>query len=76
MAEVSFEVVKDLGSFGDGTWQKHLALVSWCGREAKWEIRNWNADMSKAGKGVVFGDKGELFDLMSLLEDAFESESD
>lgn len=74
MADESFKVVKDAGSFGDGKWQKHLALVSWFGREPNWEIRSWNPDMTRAGKGVVFADKSELFDLMSILEDVFDGD--
>lgn len=69
---LKFDVVKDVGSFGDGSWQKHLALVSWDGREPKWEVRTWSPDMSRPGKGVVFADKSELFDLLSLIEDLFD----
>lgn len=45
--DFSFEVVKDYGILGDGTWSTHLTEVSWNGREAKFDIRPWNDDMSK-----------------------------
>lgn len=60
---------KDLGSFGEGKWQNHLTLVSWFGKEPKYDIRSWNEDMSKCGKGITL-DNSELYDLMCLIEDA------
>lgn len=65
------KVIKDFGSFGEGEWQKHLTLTSWFGREPKYDIRPWKDDMSKYGKGITLDD-GELFDLLSLIEDALE----
>lgn len=62
-------VYKDFGSFGDGNWQKHLTLCSWFGKEPKLDIRPWNSDMTKYGKGITIDD-AEAFDLISLLEEA------
>ena len=45
-------IYKDFGSFGEGAWQKHLTLASWFGKEAKYDLRPWNSDMTKCGKGV------------------------
>ena len=74
MAEgISFEIIKDFGSFGDGKWQKHLTLIKWGDNEPKYDIRPWNDDMTKCGKGVTLDD-GELFDLLGLIEVALESE--
>lgn len=63
----TFKVVKDFGAFGDGKWQKHLTLTSWNDGEAKYDIRPWNDDMSKCGKGITLDD-AELFDLQRLIE--------
>lgn len=68
-SEVSFEIVKDYGSFGEGKWSKHLAKIKWNGKEPKFDIRPWNEDMTKMGKGITLDD-AEAFDLLSLLEDA------
>ena len=54
MAELKFEVVKHLGccpvAFG---WSKELNLVSWNGREPKYDIRDWAPDHNKMGKGIT-----------------------
>lgn len=72
--DFSFEVVKDYGEIGDtgGKWQLHLALVSFNGNEPKYDIRQWNEDMTKMGKGVRLDD-GQLYDLMCMIEDAMDS---
>lgn len=64
-------VYKDYGSFGDGKWQKHLTLSSWYGGEPKYDLRAWNEDMSKYGKGITLTDS-DLYDLLNLIEDALE----
>lgn len=69
MSSVEFKVVKDFGSFGEGKWQKHLALVSWNGGEPKYDVRSWDANMEKCSKGLTLSD-AELYDLMTLIEDA------
>lgn len=62
-------IYKDFGAFGEGEWQKHLTLVSWFGKDPKYDIRAWNEDMTKCGKGVSL-DSSDLYDLLVLLEDA------
>ena len=63
------KVLKDFGSFGDGNWQKHLTLCSWFGKDPKYDIRAWNEDMTKYGKGITLDD-GELLDLSDLINNA------
>lgn len=63
------KVIKDFGSFGDGEWQKHLTLCSWFDREPVYDLRTWNSDMSKCGKGITLND-AELFDLLGYIEEA------
>lgn len=64
-------VYKDYGSFGDGKWQKHLTLSSWYDGEPKYDLRAWNEDMSKYGKGITLTDS-DLYDLLNLIEDVLE----
>ena len=56
MAEdFSFFIEKQIGviSHGKGGWQVELNLVSWGGREAKYDIRSWSPDHQKMGKGIT-----------------------
>ena len=56
MAEdFSFSIEKHIGviSQGKGGWQVELNLVSWSGREAKYDIRSWSPDHQKMGKGIT-----------------------
>lgn len=68
---ISFEILKDIGAFGDGKWQKHLTYIKWGDNEPKFDIRPWNSDMTKCGKGITL-DSSELFDLIGLLEEALD----
>lgn len=54
--EFSFEVVETLMVLSEGArgWQKELNLVSWNGREPKYDIRDWDENHEKMGKGVTF----------------------
>ncbi len=54
MAEFTYEVEETLGviSQGKGGWSKELNLVSWGGRPAKYDIRDWNEDHSQMRKGI------------------------
>lgn len=71
--KLEFSIIKDFGSFGEGKWQKHLTLIKWGNNEPKFDIRPWNDDMSKMGKGVTLDD-ADLFDLMTLIESALDNE--
>lgn len=71
--KLEFSIIKDFGSFGEGKWQKHLTLIKWGKNEPKYDIRPWNEDMTKMGKGITLDD-AELFDLMTLIESALDNE--
>lgn len=64
---LDFSIIKDFGSFGDGQWMKHLTLIKWGKNEPKYDIRPWNEDMTKCGKGVTFTLE-DLMDLQPLIE--------
>lgn len=67
--EFSFEIVKNIGTLGEGKggWNLELNLVSWGGRPAKYDLRSWSPDHQKMGKGSTFS-KDELIALKSLLD--------
>lgn len=53
--DFSFSIEEHIGvvSQGKGGWQVELNLVSWSGREAKYDIRSWSPDHQKMGKGIT-----------------------
>lgn len=70
MAEdFSFEITQKLGTLGEskGGWSLELNMVSWSGREPKYDIRSWSPDHQKMGKGVTLTKK-ELSALKAILE--------
>ena len=70
MAEIKFEIVEELGVIGEGSkgWQKELNLVRWNDREAKYDVRDWDSQHQKMGKGVTFTRK-ELAKLRDILNE-------
>lgn len=68
-SEISFEIVEHIGVLSAGTkgWTKELNLVSWNGREPKYDIREWSPEHDKMGKGLTLS-KDELEALKVILE--------
>lgn len=68
MAEIKYEIVKQLGVLSEGAkgWTKELNLVSWNDREPKYDIREWSPDHEKMGKGVTLS-KDEIAKLKELI---------
>jgi hypothetical protein len=69
MADITFEIKETIGVVSEGSkgWTKELNLVSWNGREPKYDIREWSPDHTKMGKGLTFT-KDELVKLKELLD--------
>ena len=59
MEDIRFEIVKHLGVLSESPrgWTKELNLVSWNGRAAKFDIREWAPDHEKMGKGVTLSEE-------------------
>lgn len=70
MAELKYEVVERLGVLSEDAkgWKKELNLVSWNEREAKYDLRSWNADHTRMSKGITLT-KEEVEILASLLQE-------
>lgn len=68
MAEIKYDIEKELGVISESKkgWNKELNLISWSGREAKYDIRDWSEDHSKMGKGITLS-LDELKTLKDLL---------
>jgi len=65
---IQFNIEKQFGviSAEKSGWQKELNLVSWNGRAAKLDIRDWSPDHQKMGKGITLTE-GEAAALAELL---------
>ncbi len=59
MPEFSYEIKKHLGviSEGSGGWTRELNLISWNGKEPKYDIRDWGPEHEKMGKGITLSAK-------------------
>jgi hypothetical protein len=55
MAEIKYEIIETIVVLSEGNkgWKKELNLISWNGREPKYDIRDWSEDHTKMGKGVT-----------------------
>lgn len=72
MAEFSFEIVEEIGTLSEGSkgWSKQINKVSWSGNEPKYDIRDWNEDHTKCGKGITLTEE-EAESLSELLSEIF-----
>ena len=70
MAEIKYEIVKALGVLSEGSngWKKELNLVSWNGRAPKYDIRDWDTDHEKMGKGITLSEN-EMKNLVDLINE-------
>lgn len=67
--EFSYEIIEEIGQVGNPTpsgWSTRLNLISWNRGTPKLDIRSWNEDMTRMGKGVTFS-KEDAKDLEVLL---------
>jgi hypothetical protein len=68
MPEIKFEIIKTIGVLSESSkgWTKELNLISWNGREPKYDIRDWDPEHQKMGKGVTLTEE-ELKKLQDVL---------
>lgn len=66
--EIDCEIIETYGIFSQGikSWNKEVNLVSWNGRPAKLDIRAWQKDHTKCGKGITLT-RDEAEELVKLL---------
>jgi len=66
--EIECEIIEAYGVFSAGyrNWNKEVNLVSWNGRPAKLDIRAWQSDHEKCGKGIALT-REEAEELVKLL---------
>lgn len=68
MAEIKFEIVEHLGVLSETAkgWKTELNIVSWDGRDPKYDLRSWSENHEKMGKGITLS-KSELANLKDIL---------
>ncbi|MBQ8164608.1 MAG: hypothetical protein IJZ94_02155 [Clostridia bacterium] len=72
MPDITFDVRQNLGVLSDAGkgWKKELNVISWNGRDAKLDIREWNSDRSKMKKGITLSkdEASVLYYLLSKID--------
>ncbi|SFB21460.1 hypothetical protein SAMN04488072_11017 [Lentibacillus halodurans] len=55
MADIKYDIVEHIAVLSESPkgWTKELNLISWNGREPKYDLRDWSPDKTKMGKGVT-----------------------
>lgn len=55
MAEIKFEIIENIGVLSESAkgWNKELNLVSWNDKEPKYDLREWDPEHKKMGKGIT-----------------------
>ncbi len=71
--DIKFEIKKHHGILSESAkgWTKELNLVSWNDAEPKYDIRDWNPEHEKMGKGITLTED-ELLKLKALLDADFQ----
>ncbi len=69
MPAFEFEIKETIAVLSENArgWQKELNLVSWGGREAKYDIREWSPEHDRMGKGVTLSEE-EMKALIAALK--------
>lgn len=57
--EFSYEILEEIAVLSENPkgWRKEFNLVSWNGRPAKFDIRDWAPNHEKMGKGVTLSNE-------------------
>lgn len=70
--DFKFDIKKSFGILSESAkgWKTELNLVSWSGREEKYDIRAWDSEHKKMSKGITLS-KEELLALKDILNQHF-----
>jgi len=68
MADIKFEIKDIIGALSESSkgWKKELNLVSWNDNAPKYDIREWDPEHNKMGKGITLTNE-EAIKLRDLL---------
>ena len=75
MREIQYEIVKEIAvlSTGDSGYTKEINLISWNGKEPKYDIRSFSPNREKCGKGIPLN-ADEAAALLKALQKELNSE--
>lgn len=75
MREIQYEIVKEIAvlSTGDSGYTKEINLISWNGKEPKYDIRSFSPNRKKCGKGITLN-ADEAAALLKALQKELNSE--
>lgn len=76
MADIKYNIIEKVGvvSTNDKSkWSKELNLISWSEKDPKFDIRDWDEEHTKMGKGVTLS-KEELKSLYDILSEYFKED--
>lgn len=75
MREIQYEIVKEIAvlSTGDSGYTKEINLISWNGKEPKYDIRSFSPNREKCGKGITLS-ADEAAALLKALQKELNSE--
>ncbi|MEH7180337.1 YdbC family protein [Neobacillus vireti] len=68
IASLKYEIIETIGVISEGAkgWNKELNLISWNDREPKYDLRDWDQNHEKMGKGITLSQE-ELIQLRDLM---------
>lgn len=69
MAELKYEIIDTVAVLSESPkgWKKELNLISWNGRDPKYDMRDWAPNREKMGKGITLTED-ELMALKEILQ--------
>lgn len=75
MREIQYEIVKEIAvlSTGDSGYTQEINLISWNGKEPKYDIRSFSPNREKCGKGITLN-ADEAAALLKALQKELNSE--
>ncbi|HHV95312.1 MAG TPA: hypothetical protein GXX37_02365 [Clostridiaceae bacterium] len=70
MADIKFEIHRELGVLNVNSrgWKKEVNIVSWNGRKPKIDIREWDENHERMGKGITLS-REEALELKNILDE-------
>ncbi|MCD2347404.1 YdbC family protein [Clostridium guangxiense] len=70
MPDIKFEIKETTGTISESPkgWKKELNLISWNDKEPKYDLRDWDSEHKKMGKGITLTAE-ELKKLKEILDE-------
>ncbi len=72
MADIKYDIRETVGVLSESAkgWGKELNLISWNGRDPKYDLRDWAPEHEKMGKGLTLStdELRKLRDLLNKME--------